>query len=72
MGTQHFCLGLGVISLFFEHALFSETEFLKLFRFRVGACAILPVDLDLNPEWILGASSAGAEELLILWLLLLA
>lgn len=25
--------------------------------------------LDVNPGWILGASSAGAEESLILWLL---
>lgn len=48
--TQHFCLGLGVISLFFEHALFSETELLKLFRLGVGPCAILPADLGVGCE----------------------
>lgn len=46
--TQHFCLGLGVISLFFEHTLFSETELLKLFR--AGACAILPASLGVGCE----------------------
>lgn len=50
MDTQHFCLGLGGISLFFEHSLFSERELLNLFRLRVGACAILPVDLAVGCE----------------------
>ena len=50
MDTQHFCSGLGVISLFFEHPLFSETELLKLFKLRVGACAILPADLGVGCE----------------------
>lgn len=50
--TQHFCLRLGVISLFFEHALFSETELLKLFRLKSwGLChpASRPWVLDVNP-----------------------
>lgn len=73
VNTQCFCLGLGVISLFCEHALFSETELLKLFRLRVGACAILPEDLGVGCASSVDSRCiiSWGRKSLILWLLVL-